>query len=163
MSDDHVAVQNVVSRFFLAMDRFEWQEIASLIDDEISLVAGQYVAGSRDAKPRDQFMAELVERNGGFSLPESGSFHGDFGHVVTIDGDTAHVQAHFYGSHWVGAGAEDEFHSLGMYEIDLTRRPMGWRIRQLEITSLRNDGASPAAIMEAALESWKASGRPLSD
>lgn len=163
MPDDHFAAQTVVSRLFLAMDRFDWQEIASLLDDEITLLAGQYVAGMRDSKPRHQFMAELVERNGGFSLPGSGSFHGDFGHVVTVDGDTAHVRSHFYGSHWVGAGAEHEFHSLGIYEIGLTRTLTGWRIRQLEIISLRNEGAPPAAIMQSALESWKASNRPLPD
>ena len=163
MPDDQFEAKNVVSRFFLAMDRFDWQEISSLIADEIALVAGQYVDGTPNTKPRDQFMAELVERNGGFSLPGSGSFHGDFGHVVTVDGDTAHVRSHFYGSHWVGTGAEHEFHSLGIYEVDLTRAREGWRISQLEIISLRNEGAPPAAIMNSALESWKASRRAPAD
>ena len=102
MTDERFDAQQVVSRFFLAMDRFDWEAIEAVIDDEMTLAAGAYVDDPPAPVPRDQFMEELIDRNRGFSLSGSGSYHGNSGHVVDIDGDRAHVRSHMYGSHWVG-------------------------------------------------------------
>jgi SnoaL-like domain len=155
MSDERLEVQQVVSRFFLEMDRFDWDAISTIVDDQITLVAGAFVNSEPAPASRDQFMEELIARNGGFSLDGSGSYHGNAGHVIDIHGDDAVVRAHMFGSHWVGPDPQDEFHSFGIYELALRRSAAGWRIRRLAIIPLRNEGAEPTSIMDRARLAWQ--------
>jgi SnoaL-like domain len=155
MRDERLDVQQVVSRFFIDMDRFDWDAISTVIDDEITLIAGAFVKSEPAPTSRDQFMDELIARNGGFSLEGSGSYHGNGGHVIDVRGDDAFVRAHMFGSHWVGSTAQDEFHSFGIYELALRRSAAGWRIRRLAIIPLRNEGAEPTSIMERARIAWQ--------
>lgn len=157
MTDERLDVQQVVSRFFLAMDRFDWDAIAAVVDDEMTLVAGAYIEDPPAPASRDRFMQELIDRNAGFSLPGHGSYHGNSGHVVDVDGDSAHVRSHMYGSHWVGPEPTDEFHVLGMYDVELRRTAHGWRIRRLAVIPLFTRGAPAASIMARAHDAWHAS------
>jgi hypothetical protein len=115
VSDERLDVQQVVSRFFIAMDRFDWDAIGAVIDDQITLVAGAFVNSDPAPTSRDQFMEDLIARNGGFSLEGCGSYHGNAGHVIDIIGADAVVRAHMFGSHWVGPTPQDEFHSARDY------------------------------------------------
>ena len=140
---DKSDVSETVKRYFLALDRFDWTTVAGLVDDTFMLESDAPGTEPRPV-PRDEFMRTLVERNGGFT----GTIHLNPDHVVTVDGDTAHVSAHMWAAHLVGAKPEDGFWGYGLYEIDLNRNADGiWRLssQRIDLVGAGGEGV-PAEI-----------------
>jgi hypothetical protein len=150
---DKSDVSETVKRYFLALDRFDWGTVASLVADEFTLEADAPGAEPRPV-PRDEFMRTLIARNGGFT----GTLHVNPDHIVTLDGDSAHVSAHMWAAHMAGPAAKDGFWGYGFYEIDLERQAGGhWQLvrQQIEIVGVGGEG-TPADVFARAMERQKA-------
>lgn len=144
---DRAAVSDAVARYFFALDRFDADAVRASIADTFTLDAGPF-APPPAPKPADEFIAELVERNWGFS----GTIHMHPNELVEIDGDTAKVTAYMWASHIVGDAPEDCFWGYGIYGIDLVRRADGWRLTGLKIEPVRAEGGDPSRIYRIAAE-----------
>lgn len=143
---DRTQITETIHRFFLALDEKNWQSIPSLID-ETFLLAAATVAGDARRLPADEFVTQLIARNGGFA----GTTHLNPGHIIDIDGDTAHVKAHMYCPHWVDDTDTGMFLAYGRYDIDLVRRGDEWRLTDLliHIDGARGDSAAVYAAASA--------------
>lgn len=148
---DKAEASESVRRYFLALDRFDWDEVRRLVADEFQLIADA-PGVAPTAVPREDFVRTLIERNGGFT----GTFHINADHVVDITGDRAHVSAHMWAFHKVGEAPEDRLWGIGLYEIDLVRGPECWQLSAQKIQAIQGEGAgSPADIFGRAAERQK--------
>jgi SnoaL-like domain len=150
---DKSDVSETVRRYFLALDRFDWAAVAGLVADEFMLEADAPGAEPRPV-PREEFIRTLIARNGGFT----GTLHINPDHVVTIDGDRAHVSAHMWAAHMVGQAPKDGFWGYGLYEIDLARQADGrWQLvsQRIDIVGVGGEG-TPADIFGRAMERQQA-------
>ena len=154
---DRLAASDAVARFYLYLDLYNWDGIRTLLDDAVSLTMG--TAEVRPAlQARELFMEELIGRNAGFSLGESGTFHGDFGHVVDLDGDHATVRCKFSAAHWLSSLPEDNGTLLGIYHVSLVRRGQSWKIQRIWIQPIRSTGDA-RRLFEAGAANWQAHAR----
>ncbi|WP_382306836.1 nuclear transport factor 2 family protein [Herbiconiux sp. UC225_62] len=146
---DRAHISDTINRFFLALDEKDWDAIPPLLADEFLLTAAT-VAGEPKRLPIPEFMQSLVARNGGFA----GTTHLNPDHIITIDGDSAHVKAHMLCPHWSDDTDAGLFVSYGRYDIDLLRSGDGWEMTDLiiRIDGSRGDAASvySAAAMRLA-------------
>jgi hypothetical protein len=141
---DKSDASEAVKRYFLALDRFDWPTVASLIADNFSLVADAPDVPAI-AVPRDEFMRSLIARNAGFT----GTIHLNPDHVVSVDGDKAHVSAHMWAAHMVGPKPADGFWGYGFYEIDLIRAESGWQLVGLQLNPVAGEGTDRASEVYA--------------
>jgi hypothetical protein len=144
---DRAEISDTVMRYFLALDRFDVDGVRNTLADEFTLDAG-VLAAPPTAKPVDEFLDELVERNWGFVA----TMHMNPNHLVEIDGDSAQVTAYMFGSHIVGDAPEDCFWGYGTYTIDLVRLERGWRITKLVISPMRSEGGDVGRIYAIAAQ-----------
>jgi len=154
---DRLAVSDVVTTYFQAMDRHDWDGIRTLIASKMTLNAGG-LASAPTPQSRDDFMDELIARNAPFALSGCGSFHANPGHLVSISGDHATVTAHMIAGHWVGPADADFSMGYGMYELDLVREGGAWKLSGLAMEIKRLIGEPPGEIMRraAALQTTQA-------
>jgi hypothetical protein len=139
---DKTEVSDAVKAYFMALDRFDWDTVASLVADEFTLDADAPGAVPQ-AVPRDEFLRTLKERNGGFTA----TIHVNPDHLVTVDGDKAHVTAHAWAAHAVGTAPADVFWGYGFYDIDLIRGASGWQLSRQRIDIIGGGGeGSPADV-----------------
>ena len=149
---DRQEISDTITRFFLAMDRKDWDGVRAVIADEFALDASAVLAESTAHKPAGQFLKELVARNGGFDA----SLHANPNHLATIDGDTAHATAYMMAAHWVGSSPEDRVWGYGYYDVDLVRTSQGWRMTRLVLTTWHGEGGDPGRIFQIAAERQQA-------
>jgi hypothetical protein len=144
---DKTAVSDAVKAYFLALDRFDWDTVAGLVADEFTLDADAPGAVSQ-AVPREEFMRTLKERNGGFTA----TIHLNPDHLVTVDGDKAHVAAHMWAAHAVGTEPVDVFWGYGIYDIDLIRGAGGWLLsrQRIEVAGGGGEGSPPEVFARSA-------------
>jgi len=148
---DRLAVSDVVTAYFQAMDRHDWDAVRGLIAKEMLLSAGS-LASPPARQSRDAFMEELIARNGPYALEGCGSFHGNPSHLVSVSGDRATVTAHMIGAHWVGPTDADLSMGYGIYELDVIREDGTWKLSGLSMEIRRVIGAEPGEIMRRAAE-----------
>lgn len=146
---DRAAITDTVLRFFYALDRFDWNEIERVVADTMTLSAE-----AADVAPvpltRAQFIEGTRARNGGFVA----TLHGNAGHLITIDGDQAHVVAQMFASHIAGPAADEVLSGYGFNELDLERTDDGWRINSLTIRAIAGQG-DPAKVYGLAAQRQK--------
>lgn len=152
---ERLEISDVVRRYFLAMDEFNWTIAASLIHDHITLDAGSLAAEPREVTRRE-YIDALIARNGGYLT----TMHMTSGHVVDVSGDSARVRANFFGAHGVGPEEEDNYFAYGVYNVSLIRSVDGWRINRLEVRPVRLHGGDPGRIAAQAAELFARSTRP---
>ncbi len=130
---DRTAVQDVVHRFFFALDDKDWAGAGACLTDPFTMSVPSSTLGDRTlaGKPTDlkAFVERLEERNGGFV--QTLHIHPDA--LVTIDGDRAHLRSFMIVPHSVGPFDGDTFWSWGFYEIDLVRSGDGWKMHTMLI------------------------------
>jgi len=151
---DRFEAGELVTKFYLALDLFDWDAIYPMLDDLVALVVGESDPQT-DLMPRDTFIAELVARNTGYLLGNAGTFHGDYGRVVEAVGETATVICKFSAAHWLSGKAEDCANLMGLYVVTLVRRNERWKIQRLWIRPIRWQGELRRVMSEAAAN-WQA-------
>ncbi len=143
---DRTAVSDVVRRYFMALDQFDWDRVASCLDDMYHLEAVAPGVASAPV-PREEFMTNLRRRNGGFTQ----TVHINPGHIVEIDGDTATVTTHCWAAHGVGSAPEDVMWAYGMYHFLAVRRSAGWKLSHQRI-ELVGEFGNPGDIFARSVE-----------
>ncbi|WP_426321687.1 nuclear transport factor 2 family protein [Microbacterium sp. E-13] len=135
---DRVMISEAVRRYFFALDEKRWDDLSEVLDDEFLLAAAP-ITGDLGRLPIDEFMEGLIARNGGFA----GTVHLNPDHIISIDGDVAHVKCHMYCPHWVDETDEGLYLAWGSYDIDLRRKGDGWVLTDLvlHIDGSRGDAA----------------------
>jgi hypothetical protein len=133
---DRLMISEVVSRFFIALDRKDWEGLRSVVADNIALTNSQTEGPPTAATPADVFVRETQERHGGLT----GALHYSTNHLISIAGDAATVETPMSALHWVGDNATDSYSAAGMYEIGLVRTSEGWRVGRLFVEIWREEG-----------------------
>jgi hypothetical protein len=139
---DKQAVSETVTAYFQALDRFDWPAVERLIADRFMLDSDAPGVAPRPVS-REEFMTSLKARNGGFTA----TIHLNPGHLVTVDGDTAHLTAHMWAAHVAGPAATDGFWGYGLYDIDLARTEDGWQLtrQRIQVSGVGGEG-KPADV-----------------
>ncbi|GJH29381.1 nuclear transport factor 2 family protein [Caballeronia novacaledonica] len=150
---DRFEAGELVTKFHLALDLFDWDAIYPMLDDLVALVVGESDPQT-DFLPKDTFTAELVARNAGYLLGNAGKFHGDYGRVVEAVGETATVICKFSAGHWLSGKTEDCASLMGRYVVTLIRRNEGWKIQRLWVRPIRWHGETRRVMSEAAAN-WR--------
>jgi hypothetical protein len=151
---DRLQASELVTDFYLKLDLFDWGAIEPMLDESVVLAFGD-TDPHADLVPRSTFMSDLIARNAGYQLGDAGTFHGDYGHVVEIDGDTATVTCKFSAAHWLSQSPEDYATLTGLYIVTLVRRNDSWKIQRLWIKPIRWQG-DVRRVMDEAAKNWKA-------
>lgn len=132
---DRSEVTDTVLRFFAAFDRFDWESVAALVADEITVSAP--AAGLPPTPmPRDAFVDATRERNAGLIA----TMHGNSGHVVTVEGDRARVEGQLVTVHVGGTQPGEILKGYGFTDLELDRTSAGWIVRSLEIRIVAEEG-----------------------
>ena len=149
---DRSAVSDTVKAYFFALDRYDWNGVAELVTDPFVLDANAPGAVA-DPLPTAEFLENLKARNGGFTA----TLHLNPDHIVTIDGDSAHVQAHIFAVHAVGPTSKDTCWGYGFTDVDLVRFDGKWKLRRqvLEIIGSGGDASGEDVFARAAAR-WAA-------
>jgi ketosteroid isomerase-like protein len=148
---DRLDVSDCVRRYFLAFDRFDWDEVGRLVADEMTLAAPGLPA---ETSSREEFVERARRRNDGYDL----TVHLNPDHVVTIDGDHAHVTSHLLVGHGVGTAPEGHFWGYGFFELELVRRSPGWAITACTVDRRHAEGGDPLTVRALAAAQFEARG-----
>lgn len=144
---DRAEVSDTVTRYFFALDAYDWDAAGDCIADEFTLVTD--VAGIQPTPvSRDDFIRDLRARNGGFTA----TIHLNPSHLVTVEGDTATVTAHMWSAHAVGPLPEDTAWGYGVFHLGLVRTAAGWRLasQRIDIAGTGGAGSLPDLFARAA-------------
>lgn len=147
---DRTMISETIHRYFLALDEKRWDDLYELLDSEFRLAAAP-ITDDLGRQAIGEFMEGLIARNGGFA----GTVHLNSDHIVSIDGDVAHVKCHMYCPHWVDESDEGLYLAYGRYDIDLRRSGERWVLTDL---ALHVDGGrgDAARVYAAAAEHQRA-------
>lgn len=122
MSDDHIAITQVINRYGLAVDCQAWSQFDTLFTDD---VVADY--GGPELTGLDTFRTFAAQVWGQLDS----SIHAMSTTVVELRGDAAHTMT--YGS-WVlgrfGVRGGDWWEGTGWYADEFARTAAGWRIRR---------------------------------
>lgn len=151
---DKFLASEAVTAFYMHLDLYNWEGVRALLDSKVSLGFGA-TEPDVDLVPVDAFMKDLINRNAGYQLGNAGTFHGDFCHVVEIEGDLATVRCKFSAAHWLGDAPEEIGTLHGVYIIKLVRREAEWKISRIWIKPIRWTGDA-RKIMDVAAQNWAA-------
>lgn len=134
---DRCDVSDAFKRYCFAIDWSDWALLRSTLADEFVFV-NSLVADSGASKTPDEFVDDVRARTMAFD----GSLHLNPDHLVTVDGDRAHIDCYMDAHHWIGAGA-DEIHirGIGHYHVDLIRADDGWKLSRLRLAVAREEGS----------------------
>lgn len=149
---DRTSVQDVVHRFFFALDDKDWQAAGACLTDPFTMhvprtalkdntLVGEPVA-------LDAFVKRLEERNGGFVQ----TLHLHPNPLVSIDGDKAKLRSFMVVPHSVGPEDDDTFWSWGFYEIELVRAGEGWKMARMLIDGRIRNNVDSADIYRRAAD-----------
>lgn len=127
---DRMAVSDIMHRYATAIDTRDFGLLEQVFDDtleaDFSTFGGALYAGSRA-----DWIAVMRKTVGGLTTTQ----HLTGNHVHRIDGDTAHLNAYLQAMHHLsGARGDPDYLIGGYYDIDLARRPAGWRITRYRLT-----------------------------
>lgn len=138
---ERLEVSDVVRRYFLAMDEFDWDTAREHVAGTIVLDAGSLAEPPR-AVARAEYISALIARNGGYLT----TLHLNADHVVDIDDDVARVRSNFFGAHGVGPDDVDNYFAYGVYDITLVREEGRWKINRISVKPTRFHGGLPSDI-----------------
>jgi hypothetical protein len=137
-SDDKLACNDLLCRFFQSFDEKDWTAMRRCLADEVYTdyssfrdVAAGTIGGDRYVEQRRAALNELDMQHNFLNL------------AVDTSGDTATARCNYiiHRFHPSFAGASDQFfHSYGHYHFGLQRGADGWRIASITQVLLRNHG-----------------------
>lgn len=127
------AVERVLDRWSIAMDRNDWDGVEACLASEFTLLAPPVVTYA-DPKPRSQAVREIAARNS-----QVGGFHCMPAKYVTVEGERAHAVTRLIGGHWSFDQTDWEM-VYGFYDVDLVCEAGSWRISKLSIQTLFSQG-----------------------
>ena len=135
---DHIAINDVLCRFFLAFDERDWAAMENCLATEVFI---DYASSGRE-QPSTMSGAEFVlrRRNAVDTLAKHHSFTNL---LLTRDGDGVKGRCNYlilrFDRDFKGEG-EDFYHSCGAYEFLFASAESGWKITNISQRALRSWG-----------------------
>lgn len=127
---ERMAVSDVLHRYATAIDTKEFSLLEQVFDEQVETDFTGF-GGAKGSYGRDEWIASVQKTVGGLDATQ----HLTGNHVHRIDGDRAHLNAYLQALHrFSGAHADPDYIIGGHYDIDLVRRPEGWRICGYKLT-----------------------------
>lgn len=118
-------ITNTVSKFFVAVDRCDWEAVQALMTAPFHV---DYFSYSGD-DPAEVTPADLTGAWAGF-MPYFDSVHHQIGNlIVDQNGDSADVQCHGMATHFIAdqPGGDIQF-IVGTYDLKLTKSDGAWKL-----------------------------------
>jgi hypothetical protein len=126
----------MISRFFIAVDRRDWKTVKAMFDDTVLLDYTSMAGGEPAVLTADQ----IVDAWQGL-LPGFSQTHHQLGNFVVESGDgSAHVFCYGTATHFLeNESGSNVWTVVGSYDLDLTRKGR-WRISKLRFNLKYMDG-----------------------
>jgi hypothetical protein len=133
---DHIAINDVLCRFFLAFDERDWAAMEACLATEVFI---DYASSGRE-QPSTMSGAEFVQRR--CNAVDTLAKHHSFSNLLlTRDGDGAKGRCNYlilrFDRDFKG---EDFYHSCGAYEFLFAKAETGWKITSITQRALRSWG-----------------------
>jgi 3-phenylpropionate/cinnamic acid dioxygenase small subunit len=135
---DESDLRDLIHRYAFGLDTRDWTMWRSVFTDEVLIDMSDY-EGEAPTKPvpidlHVQYVRRLFA---GFAATQH--FIGT--HRFDIDGDRATIVAHMRAEHWVDTNqGGDRYTMYGTYTDQCVRTADGWRITEVKLTLLREEG-----------------------
>jgi hypothetical protein len=135
---DHIAINDVLCRFFLAFDERDWTAMESCLAPEIFI---DYASSGRE-RPSSMSSAEFVQRRR--NAVDTLSKHHSFSNLLlTKQEDGVQGRCNYlilrFDRDFKGEG-DDFYHSCGAYELLFGRAEGAWKITSITQRALRSWG-----------------------
>ena len=128
MTNEINEVSNAVSRFFAAVDRFDWDAVNAIMTDPFHIDYSSFTG----EEPLDRAPEEITGAWAGH-LPHLDSVHHQIGNlIVEVDGERAEVQCHGTASHYLAdhPGGDLQYF-VGTYDLSLVNRDGHWKLSMM--------------------------------
>ncbi len=127
---DRMAVSDVMHRYATAIDTKDFGLLEQVFDDQVATDFSTF-----GGKPWSGARADWIEIMRGTVGGLTATQHLTGNHVHRIAGDTAHLSAYLQAMHHLsGARGDPDYLIGGHYDVDLARRPAGWRVTRYRLT-----------------------------
>jgi hypothetical protein len=134
---DRLDVIDTCTRMAWYTDHREWDALASVFADEVTLDYTSLNGGEAVSLTPDRIVAAWRDTLGGFASTQ----HLLANHLVDIDADSAICTASFQATHRKAEAFGASLWTLGgSYRFDLVRVEGAWRIRGVAMTAVWGDG-----------------------
>ena len=135
---DHIAINDVLCRFFLAFDERDWASMESCLSTEIFI---DYASSGREA-PGTMGGAEFVQRRRN-AVDTLAKHHSFTNLLLTKQEEGVRGRCNYlilrFDRDFKGEG-EDFYHSCGAYEFRFGKAEGGWKITSITQLGLRSWG-----------------------
>ena len=118
-------ISNIVSRFFAAVDRYDWEAVQSCMTDPFHVDYSSYSGDD----PSDVSPVDLTGVWAGF-MPHFDSVHHQIGNlIIEPDGENADVWCHGMSTHYIAdfPGGDIQF-IVGTYHLTLIKKDGSWKL-----------------------------------
>jgi 3-phenylpropionate/cinnamic acid dioxygenase small subunit len=133
---DHIAINDVLCRFFLAFDERDWAAMEACLATEVFI---DYASSGRE-QPNTMSGAEFVQRRRN-AVDTLAKHHSFSNLLLTRDGDGVKGRCNYlilrFDRDFKGEG-EDFYHSCGAYEFLFARAESGRKITSITQQALRS-------------------------
>ena len=135
---DESDLRDLIHRYAFGLDTRDWDMWRSVFTDEVVMDMSDYEPDPPpQRRPADTYLAYVRRLFAGFDATQH--FIGT--HRFIIDGDRATIVAHMRAEHWVTSGqGGDRYTMYGTYTDECVRTADGWRISEVKLSLLREDG-----------------------
>lgn len=128
---ERMAVSDVLHRYATAIDTRDFKLLEQVFDEKVETDFTSF-GGKAAIFSRDEWIDNVRRTVGGLDVTQ----HLTGNHVHRIEGDRAHLTAYLQALHRYSASHADPDYIIGgYYDIDLARRPEGWRITHYKLTT----------------------------
>lgn len=133
---DRLDVIEVVNRFGWHTDQHEWDELSTVLAEDLDLDYSAVFGVEPGTAARTDVLAQWEKL---FSRVRTQ--HMITNHIVDVDGDKATCRAHFHAQHVADVRHGDsQFLLAGHYRFGLARTENGWRITSVVVTPIWSRG-----------------------
>ncbi|MEC9344867.1 MAG: nuclear transport factor 2 family protein [Pseudomonadota bacterium] len=127
---DRMAISDVMHRYATAIDMRDFDLLEQVFDDPVEADFSRF-GGATYAGERAGWIDQVRKTVSGLTSTQ----HLTGNHVHRVEGDRAHLTAYLQAMHHLsGARGDPDYLIGGYYEIELARRPAGWRITRYGLT-----------------------------
>lgn len=135
---DHIAINDVLCRFFLAFDKRDWPVMENCLASEVFI---DYSSSGRE-QPSTMSGAEFVQRRRD-AFDTLAKHHSFSNLLLSKDEDGVTGRCNYlilrFARHFEGEG-EDFYHSCGAYEFGFRKAENAWKITSITQRALRSWG-----------------------
>mgnify|MGYP001424817169 CR=1 FL=1 len=136
---DRAEISDLVSRLGLLLDEKRFDDIRSVVTDDVVADFPSYAAAGQ-LRGSDDLAAHGLKSQGRFARAQ----HVMTNVLIDLDGDRASVRANLIATHVHQADESSSHYDIGeYYRLEVVRTPAGWRISRLNPNAIWSAGTRP--------------------